>query len=136
MSSHLETVQGIYAAFARGDIPAILDRLHEDVEWEYAALDHGIPWLEPCRGRRAVARFFETLRLLEIQRFEALTLFASGANVAALIEADLLVKATGRPIRDTEIHLWTIADGGRVTRFRHICDTHQHWLALYPQSGR
>jgi ketosteroid isomerase-like protein len=32
--SNLATVQGIYEAFAKGDIPAILDVLAEDVEWE------------------------------------------------------------------------------------------------------
>ena len=32
--SNLATVRGIYAAFGRGDIPAILDALAEDVEWE------------------------------------------------------------------------------------------------------
>ena len=33
--SNLATVQGIYAAFRRGDIPAILECLAEDVVWEY-----------------------------------------------------------------------------------------------------
>jgi ketosteroid isomerase-like protein len=31
---NIATVQEIYAAFGRGDIPAILDRLAEDIDWE------------------------------------------------------------------------------------------------------
>jgi ketosteroid isomerase-like protein len=31
---HLGTVQGIYQAFGSGDVPAILERLAEDVAWE------------------------------------------------------------------------------------------------------
>ena len=31
---HTETVREIYASFERGDLPAILKRLAEDVEWE------------------------------------------------------------------------------------------------------
>src|SRR5262245_1914869 len=30
----LETVQTIYAAFGRGDVPAIIDLVSDDVEWE------------------------------------------------------------------------------------------------------
>ena len=33
--SNVHTVQEIYAAFGRGDVPAILSRLSESVEWEY-----------------------------------------------------------------------------------------------------
>ena len=29
-----ETVQGIYEAFGRGDIPAIMERMSETVEWD------------------------------------------------------------------------------------------------------
>lgn len=30
----IETVQQIYAAFGRGDVPFILSQLADDVEWE------------------------------------------------------------------------------------------------------
>lgn len=33
--SPIETVRQIYAAFGRGDVPAILACLAEDVDWEY-----------------------------------------------------------------------------------------------------
>ena len=33
--SNLQTVQDIYAAFGRGDIPAILDELADDVRWDH-----------------------------------------------------------------------------------------------------
>jgi ketosteroid isomerase-like protein len=32
--SNLGTVQGIYESFVKGDVPAILDVLADDVEWE------------------------------------------------------------------------------------------------------
>jgi len=34
--------------------------------------------------------------------------------------------ATGRAIRDLGTHLWTFDESGRVARFRHVADTHQH----------
>ena len=35
---HLETTQHLYEALARGDVPAILACLHEDVEWKYGVI--------------------------------------------------------------------------------------------------
>jgi ketosteroid isomerase-like protein len=37
MSRHAKTVEAIYAAFGRGDIPGILGAPREDVEWEHDA---------------------------------------------------------------------------------------------------
>jgi ketosteroid isomerase-like protein len=34
MSDHLASVQEIYAAFGRGDIDVMLERLSEDIRWE------------------------------------------------------------------------------------------------------
>ena len=33
--SNIETVKSIYEAFGRGDVPAILDKLADDVDWDY-----------------------------------------------------------------------------------------------------
>ena len=70
MQQHARTVEAIYAAFGRGDIPGILGALREDVEWEHDATDHGIPWLAPRQGRAQVMAFFEALRAVDIRRFE------------------------------------------------------------------
>ena len=35
--AHLQTVQQIYEAFGRGDVPAIQAKLTQDVDWEYGA---------------------------------------------------------------------------------------------------
>jgi uncharacterized protein len=40
----------------------------------------------------------------------------------------LYAKATARTIRDLELHLWTFGKDGEVTRFKHLVDTHQHYL--------
>jgi len=38
-----ETVLERYAAFGRGDVPAILEHLAPDVEWEYDASPTEVP---------------------------------------------------------------------------------------------
>jgi hypothetical protein len=50
--------------------------------------------------------------------------------VVALIEAEAVVKKTGRRIVESpEVHLWHFDAQGRVVRFRHAVDTHQHVTA-------
>ncbi|MGE0328464.1 MAG: nuclear transport factor 2 family protein [Polyangiaceae bacterium] len=125
----LETVQAIYAAFGSGDIPGIIEYLHPDVEWEYDMQDHGIPWLVARRGRESVVGFFQTLAAIEFKRFEPRELLENEHQVMATISVEFTMRASGREVKDFEAHLFTFDESGRVTRFRHFVDTHQHWLA-------
>lgn len=123
MADHVATVQGIYEAFGRGDIPAILNRLAADVEWDVDAVDHGIPWLAPRRGPAEVAKFFETLAIIEFHDFQVLNLLAGGNQVAAVVHLDATVRATGKRLSVPEMHLWTFDEAGQVSRYRHYVDT-------------
>jgi uncharacterized protein len=49
--------------------------------------------------------------------------------VVAEVRASFALPGGGR-FADEEIHLWTFDDGGRVTRFRHYCDTAKHIAAV------
>ncbi|HKP22864.1 MAG TPA: nuclear transport factor 2 family protein [Dongiaceae bacterium] len=129
MTQYARTVEAVYAAFGRGDIASILGALREDVEWEHDAVDHGIPWLAPRQGRAQVAAFFDALRALDFRRFEPRRILADDTMAAAIIHVELAVRATGRVINNVELHLWTSDAQGKVARFRHVADTHQHWLA-------
>jgi ketosteroid isomerase-like protein len=124
------TVAAIYEAFGRGDIPAILARMADDVDWESGAADHGIPWLIPGRGPAHVASFFERLQAIEIRRFEPFSLVPDGDRVIALIDLEAVVIETGRSFDDIELHLWTFDESGRVAAFRHFTDTIAHRAAL------
>ena len=123
-----ETVEAIYAAFGRGDVPAILDKLADDVRWEHDATDHGIGVLTPRSGRRDVGNFFEALGAIDITRFDLLNLLEGGDQIAAVIRITHRHKQTGKTFHDLELHLWTLDDRGMVTAFRHSVDTHGLWL--------
>ncbi|MDZ7267145.1 MAG: nuclear transport factor 2 family protein [candidate division KSB1 bacterium] len=69
MSTNADTVRDIHAAFGRGDIPAILAKLDDDVEWEYGTTPHEVPWLAPRRGRNGAAEFFQSLGEIEFHHF-------------------------------------------------------------------
>jgi hypothetical protein len=66
----------------------------------------------------------------DLHRFQPKTFLASGNLVVVRIDVELTVKATGTPIvEEDEVHIWYFDSQGRVTRFGHKLDTHQHWLA-------
>jgi ketosteroid isomerase-like protein len=130
------TVQDIYAAFGRGDIEGILAHLGDDVAWEPGTVDHGVPWLAPGSGRDHVRRFFQTVtEQLEFRAFRPTELLEGDQRVAAVVDVEVVVRATGVTIRDQEVHLWTLDDDGRVAALRHVVDTHQHVAALHGAVG-
>lgn len=126
--SNLATVQGIYEAFGKGDVPAIIDVLADDVEWESwgdnSAVKAGVPWMIPRHGKDDVVHFFETAGQMEIVDLQILSMMEGGNQVAVefVIEVNLPAWGGGR-YRDEEIHLWTFNDDGKVMRLRHYIDT-------------
>lgn len=126
--SNLATVQSIYDAFGKGEVPAILELLADDVEWESwadnSSVRAGVPWMTPLSGRENVARFFEVAGQFEIVDLQVLSFLEGGNQVAVefVIEARLPAWG-GRSFRDEEIHLWAFDDAGKVSRLRHYTDT-------------
>lgn len=128
--SNIPVVQDIYAAFGRGDIPAILERLADSVQWEYGVVPNGVPWLQARQGRAAVEGFFESLRELEFHTFTPKRFLEGPGLVVVLVDIAVTVTATGqRIVEEDEVHLWHFDPAGRVVRFRHCVDTHQHVTA-------
>lgn len=128
--TNIEKVQQIYQAFGTGDVPTILGHLSDDVEWEYGVNSTNVPWLQVRRGRDGAAAFFQSLAALEIRHFAVTAICESGSVVIALVNLEATVRATRRPIKEEdEVHLWHFDAAGKVFRFRHRVDSHQHWVA-------
>jgi ketosteroid isomerase-like protein len=124
--SNVDTVKAMYEAFGRGDIPAILDKLDENVEWDTDYDSPAAPWLEPRRGRQNIPGFFEAVATIGITKFTPHTFGADGNKVVAVIdiEADRQGKHYVIP---NEGHLWVFNDQGKVTKYQHMTDTALHW---------
>jgi ketosteroid isomerase-like protein len=126
--SNIDTVKQMYEAFGRGDIPAILDKLDDNVEWDtdYDAHSAAAPWLQPRRGRDNITGFFEDLAPMQITKFEPHTFGADGNKVVAVI--DIEADAHGKHyVIPNEGHLWVFNDQGKVTKYQHLTDTALHW---------
>jgi ketosteroid isomerase-like protein len=125
--SNLETIKEIYKAFGTGDIPFILSKLADDVDWEEWVDNFSqkadVPYLRYKKGIAGVVEFFGEVADLGIRDFQVLSLMEGENQVAAeiLIEAEFF--------SDEEMHLWTFDNKGKVKRFRHYLDTAKHIAA-------
>ena len=118
---NVEFVKGIYDAFARGDVPAVLGAFAEDIDWFEA---EGMPYGGSYRGGEAVAQnvfgpISEDVDAFAIIPEEAI---GSGATVAAIVRYTGTGKATGKALDVPVVHVWEIRDG-KLARFRQFIDT-------------
>lgn len=130
--SNISTVQAIYGSFGAGDVPAILAKLADNVEWDADAESNiDVPWMTPRHGRDSVGGFFESLAAADFTKFEPKEFLESGNTVVALLDIDFTVKATGKKFSQIdETHIWRFNDKGQVVDFKHRVDTHAQHLAF------
>jgi ketosteroid isomerase-like protein len=120
---NIRLVQQAYAAFGRGDIPAVLETLNPAVDWEaiIGAGDH-VPTAGRRRGLDAVQGFFDDLASnVEFSKFEPREFFGNNETVVVLGAYAGLAKPTGRPFASDWVMVFTVRDG-RIVQFREFAD--------------
>jgi ketosteroid isomerase-like protein len=118
---NVEFVNGVYGAFARGDVPAVLGAFAEDIEWFEA---EGMPYGGLHRGPEAVAQNVFGPITEDVEGFAVTPeeLIGSGATVAAVVRYTGTGKATGKALDVPVVHVWDVRDG-KIARFRQFIDT-------------
>lgn len=122
--SNVEVVRGIYGAFLRNDLPAVLDGLTEDVEWTWYG-PSGIPFSGTWRGREGVAKWFGIIaETVEFRRWDPgdFEFVAQGETVVVLGHEQDTAKPTGRKFDQRWVQAMTLRNG-KVARFRQFSDT-------------
>ena len=128
--TNADVVQRGYEAFGRGDIPALLDLLTEDVEWTLQG-PSVIPFAGTRHGHEGVAEFFDVLgETLDFEQFEPREYVAQGDTVVVGFERSLS-RATGRTIEQEWAHVNTLRNG-KIAKFRAFEDTGAYVAALEP----
>lgn len=130
MKKNLAAIHRIYEAFGKGDIPAIIDEMAEEVEWEpwtdNSCQKAGVPWMLARNGKAGVMEYFSSITALDIRYFQVLSIMENDHKIAVEFVIEASVPATGHDYRDEEIHLWTFNNEGKVIRLRHYLDTAKH----------
>lgn len=123
-----------YAAFARGDIPALLELLADDVEFVLHYPQN--PTLGGrYRGRASVADWLQRLdQEVEVTLFSPDQFIASGDQVVVLGRQAGRVRSTGRHGQLEWVNLFTVHNG-RVTRFEEFLDSYALARLWEPQGA-
>jgi uncharacterized protein len=120
---NVQTIQDAYAAFGRGDIPALLNLLSDNVDWYLPGNEQIVPYAGKYQGREGVGSFFSRLGAAEeTTRFEPLEFIAQGDRVVATGIYGAHVRTTGNDYGFEFVHIFTVNDG-RITDFRQYADT-------------
>ena len=125
-ASNTRVVKEAYAAFARGDVSAILNLLDDNVEWEAVKGTEGVaPHAGLRRGRPAIAEFFQQVdQNVAFDVFEPREFVAQDDLVVAIGRYTGTAKPTKRSFSSDWVMVFTLRDG-KVVRFREFADSAQ-----------
>jgi uncharacterized protein len=122
---NMDVIRGMYDSFTRGDVDAVLERMHHEIEWREA--DNFIyADRNPYLGPRAV---LEGVFIRLASEWHDFTVtpeewLDAGNHVVVLGSYTGRHKETGREVRAQFAHIWGLTHG-RVARFQQYTDTKQ-----------
>ncbi len=123
--ANVKLVQGMYAAFGKGDIASIIGALAADAGWESVGRPTDYPGLGKRRGTKAVQDFFGIVaQNIEFSEFSPREFYETANKVFVLGHYAGRIKKTGRPFSSDFIHVFT-ATGGKIEDFKEFLDTAQ-----------
>jgi uncharacterized protein len=132
LDRNVQTIQALYAAFGKGDVPSILALATEDAEFSFAGASPAVPWHGPWRGPSGITRFFGVVAEgVEFRTFEPLSFAAGTDAVAVRLHLTYQVRGSGRVVDEHQVHWWTLRDG-KVCGLVHFEDTAQVIAAIKP----
>ena len=123
MNPNVAFMQGMYAAFNRGDMPVVTKHFTPDCEWIYEGPGE-VAYFGRRRGHEEIANFFETMARKETgHKLEMTHFVAEGDTVAAFGRFTATSKSTGRTFSVPMAHLVRIRDG-KIYHHQALADTH------------
>jgi ketosteroid isomerase-like protein len=118
MDSNSKLIADLYAAFARGDIAYILERVSDDVQFDHSDAAE-IPYGGTYRGKDEVRRFFGNVDgAVELKSFEPKTYLSSGDEVMTTGVWSAVARSTGKPFT-SQWAMRFLVKGGKVT-YSHV----------------
>jgi len=128
--SNADVIRGVYAAFQKGDIPAVLGAMAPDIVWNEA---ENFPYADknPYIGPDAIlagvfARLGGEWDGFSVKEEE---LIDAGDTIVTLGRYGGAPKATGNKINAQFAHIWKFKNG-KIVSFQQYTDTLQTMLAM------
>jgi hypothetical protein len=122
-AQNTKVVQDAYAAFGRGDIPAVLNHLDDNVTWKpITGAASYVPTAGERHGKTSVAEFFRILgENVQFERFEPLEYVAQNDKVVAIGRYKGKTPG-GRTFESEWVMIFTLRDG-KVVSFQEFTDS-------------
>lgn len=121
--SNAEPVRALYAAFARGDMPAALATMATDIVWNEA---DNYPYADrnPYVGPEAVLHGVFARIGADWEGFAAISdeIIEGGHTIVSLGHYSGIYKATGKPMRAQFVHVFRVKNG-KIAAFQQYADT-------------
>ena len=121
-----EVVQAVYAAFERGDVPALLELFDPDIEISQSP---ELPWGGTHRGHQGALQFFATLTAHIKTSVAAERMIVAGDTVVEVGRTEGCAVESGREFSIDEAHVWEVRDG-RIASMRAYVDNEAMLAAI------
>ena len=125
VSDNAAIIRGIYDAFLRGDITAVVAAMDDQIEWneaEHVTSWRGVPFIGPHAVLTGVfARLPQDFDNFSI---EILRMVAAGDTVLVEGRYRAIARGTGKPLDAQVAHVFDLRDG-KIVRFQQYTDTWQ-----------
>lgn len=116
---NLETVNALFAAFAMGDVPAILSLCADDCEWHHGGDPDAIPFAKKFTGKTGVGEFFQSVgQSISVSGIAPTNFVAAGSEVSHDFHVEATVNATGKSYVADVRYVWTFDERGNICRHR------------------
>jgi len=117
-----QIIQQGYEAFSRGDIPAVLSIMADDITFTIPGHPK-IPTARTWRGGKGMQEFFSTLsQEVEFTEFNPREYIADGDRVIVIGSYAGSVKRNGNPFRSDWVMAWRLKNG-KAIEFQEFNDT-------------
>jgi ketosteroid isomerase-like protein len=122
MGIALTVVQQAYEAFRRQDVPAVLDLVAAEVDWDFIG-SANLPYSGRRRSRAEVAEFFAAVgRAEDIHAFESRNFIEADEHVTVLGWMKATARDTQKTYETEWVHVVTVRDG-KIIHWRGFANT-------------
>lgn len=117
-SANMQTVMNNYAAFGKGDIPAIIASFADDCLWVHAGDPTVVPFAGTFKGKAGLGQFFDAVgKSTQIVAFEPANFTEKGNMVMNTTHIVGKTLSTGKTADSIMNFTWTFDATGKVVKF-------------------
>jgi ketosteroid isomerase-like protein len=113
--ANTDVIRAAYDAFGRGDTPAIVGLLSDDVDWRFVGPKR-LAYSGRFKKAQVMQWFADIAAVDDIQAFEPREFMSGGEHVTVLGWERCIARPSGKAFETEWVHIFTVKHG-RITRF-------------------